>query len=493
MVKRIIALVAVAIAIAVLYAPIPSHSNSAPSVSGTWEEFPTTPDARYWSAATLSDGEVVDAGGFSPGFGNTESAYSCLECAISPEQEGGWEAKPPLPSLQTSPAYASGFDPTDGNLPVLYVAGGNDGSGPVATLSIMEIPFVWLTLTSMPTARQEPAGAFDFDNGLFYVMGGNTGSSVTGVLEIYNRSTNSWSSGAPMITPRSDFGADTINGTIYAAGGSDGSSAALPTLEAYDPTSDSWTTLASMPTPRADLAVLAFNGLLYAIGGRGADGSPLATVEAYDPTADSWATEPSMPTARWGLAAVVAPSNLASPDQGVTSIWTLGGAVDTTGDTATNVVEVFVPPSPTATPTPTATLTPVPGELDVQPKTLNFGTVEVGVVIAGNIKSVKLTNAGRIKRKRVPLPILIEGETGATNPFNITQETCDGDDLGPGGKGIPADSCEISVSFTPGAAQKYRGTLIIETNLESGADKSVKLEGVGKLRCRKSGRISCAK
>ena len=232
----------------------------------------------------------------------------------------------------------------------------------------------------MPTARQEPAGAFDFDNGLFYVMGGNTGSSVTGVLEIYNRSTNSWSSGAPMITPRSDFGADTINGTIYAAGGSDGSSAALPTLEAYDPTSDSWTTLASMPTPRADLAVLAFNGLLYAIGGRGADGSPLATVEAYDPTADSWATEPSMPTARWGLAAVVAPSNLASPDQGVTSIWALGGAVDTTGDTATNVVEVFVPAAaPTAMATPTATLTPVPGELEVQPKTLNFGTVEVGL------------------------------------------------------------------------------------------------------------------
>ena len=176
MVKRIIALVAVAIAIAVLYAPIPSHSNSAPSVSGTWEEFPraTLPDARYWSAATFLHGEVVIAGGFSPGSGNVTSVYSCLGCAISPPL-GGWEGKPDLPSLQTSPAYASQ------NLSALYVAGGNNGSGPVATFSIMNEAFVSSTAPSMPTARQAPAGAFEFDRGLLHVMGGNTGSTVTGV------------------------------------------------------------------------------------------------------------------------------------------------------------------------------------------------------------------------------------------------------------------------------------------------------------------------
>ncbi len=37
------------------------------------------------------------------------------------------------------------------------------------------------------------------------------------------------------------------------------------------------------------------------------------------------------------------------------------------------------------------------------------------------------------------------------------------------------------MTFTPTAAQKYSGTLMIDTNLESGADKSVKLEGVGKV------------
>ncbi len=37
------------------------------------------------------------------------------------------------------------------------------------------------------------------------------------------------------------------------------------------------------------------------------------------------------------------------------------------------------------------------------------------------------------------------------------------------------------MTFTPMAAQKYSGTLMIDTNLESGADQSVKLEGVGKV------------
>ena len=122
------------------------------------------------------------------------------------------------------------------------------------------------------------------------------------------------------------------------------------------------------------------------------------------------------------------------------------------------------------------TPTPVPGKLKIRPKRLNFGDVEVG---SDKVKSVKITNAGKIKKKRVPLPILIEMEMGATNPFSITQ-VCDDDDLSPRGKGMPAGSCEVSVTFTPTAAQKYSGTLTIDTNLESGPDKSVKLEGVGK-------------
>jgi kumamolisin len=145
--------------------------------------------------------------------------------------------------------------------------------------------------------------------------------------------------------------------------------------------------------------------------------------------------------------------------------------------TATATPTVTATPTATRTATPTVTPTPVPGKLKIRPKRLNFGDVEVG---SDKVKSVKITNAGKIKKKRVPLPILIEMETGATNPFSITQ-VCDDDDLRPRGKGIPAGSCEVSVTFTPTAAQKYSGTLTIDTNLESGPDKSVRLLGVGKV------------
>src|SRR5208282_4062746 len=114
---------------------------------------------------------------------------------------------------------------------------------------------------------------------------------------------------------------------------------------------------------------------------------------------------------------------------------------------SSNASEGFMGIAPTATPTatrtatPTVTPTPVPGKLKIRPKTLNFGEVEVG---SDKVKSVKITNAGKIKKKRVPLPILIEMETGAGNPFSISQ-VCDDDDLGPRGKGMPAGNCEVSV------------------------------------------------
>ncbi len=105
-----------------------------------------------------------------------------------------------------------------------------------------------------------------------------------------------------------------------------------------------------------------------------------------------------------------------------------------------------------------------------------FGDVDVG---SNKIKSVKVINAGKVKKKKVPLPILIEMEAGATNPFTVTQ-ACDDDDLGPKSKGVAAGSCEVSVTFMPTAAMKYKGTLTIDTNLESKPDRTVKLEGAGK-------------
>jgi hypothetical protein len=151
-----------------------------------------------------------------------------------------------------------------------------------------------------------------------------------------------------------------------------------------------------------------------------------------------------------------------------------------------NVVAPPVAATPTATPTatatatatvtPTATPTPVAGKLKITPKRLNFGNVTVG---SSPTKSVTITNAGKAKKKKHPLPILIEMETGVTSPFSLTQH-CDDDDLTPRSKGMPLDSCTVSVTFTPKAKIKYSGTLVIDTNLVSKPDRSVKLSGTGK-------------
>ena len=145
---------------------------------------------------------------------------------------------------------------------------------------------------------------------------------------------------------------------------------------------------------------------------------------------------------------------------------------------------VVVATPPTATPTatatrtatPTATPTPVVGKIKISPKTLNFGDVAIG---ASPVKSVKIVNAGKVKKKKVPLPVLIEMESGVASPFSLSQQ-CDDDDLGPKAKHVAPGSCEVSVKFTPTAAMKYKGTLVIDTNLESKPDRSVKLEGTGK-------------
>jgi hypothetical protein len=132
--------------------------------------------------------------------------------------------------------------------------------------------------------------------------------------------------------------------------------------------------------------------------------------------------------------------------------------------------------APPVVATPTATPTPVAGKLKVSPKALNFGDVEVG---ASKTKSVKITNAGKVTKKKTALPILIEMESGVTSPFSLTQ-ACNDEDLGPKAKGVAPGTCEVSVTFNPTEAIKYTGTMKIKDNLEPSGGQDVKLEGSGK-------------
>ena len=152
--------------------------------------------------------------------------------------------------------------------------------------------------------------------------------------------------------------------------------------------------------------------------------------------------------------------------------------------TATPTVTATATATATATntATPTSTPTPVEGKLKVSPKTLKFGTVTVNQAVS---KMVTVTNAGKIKKKHQPLPILIEMESvdgmPTPSPFSVTTQ-CDDDNLMPSGKGIPKSEtmCTIAVQFKPTEAVSYSGTLTISDNLEPSEMQTVQMTGKGK-------------
>ena len=96
-----------------------------------------------------------------------------------------------------------------------------------------------------------------------------------------------------------------------------------------------------------------------------------------------------------------------------------------------------------------------------------------------------VTNAGKIKKKNQPLPILIEMESvngmPAPSPFSVTPQ-CDDDNLMPSGKGVPKTEtmCKIEVQFKPTEAVSYSGTLTIFDNLEPSEMQTIKMTGKGK-------------
>jgi sugar lactone lactonase YvrE len=137
--------------------------------------------------------------------------------------------------------------------------------------------------------------------------------------------------------------------------------------------------------------------------------------------------------------------------------------------TATPTATATATPTATATATPTATPTPVAGKLKISPKSLNFGTVPTN---SSSTKMVKVTNAGKVTKKKHPLPILVEMETATPSVFKV-QTQCTNDDL------APQASCQIAVKFTPTDPIKYTGTMTIIDNLGPSLMQAVKLSGKG--------------
>jgi N-acetylneuraminic acid mutarotase len=136
-------------------------------------------------------------------------------------------------------------------------------------------------------------GAGGAIQGKFYVSGGEEllpGNPVTfsDKLDVYDPATDMWTSLSPMPTARHNVAGAVLSDRLYILGGDDNFTV-FSLVEAYDPTTDNWTTKASMLTGRQRLAAgvirTASGDLrLLAVGG-GDNGTfgALQTVEAYTP------------------------------------------------------------------------------------------------------------------------------------------------------------------------------------------------------------------
>ena len=109
-------------------------------------------------------------------------------------------------------------------------------------------------------------------------------------------------------------------------------------------------------------------------------------------------------------------------------------------------------------------------KLKIHPPSLNFGTVKVGS--SKGPKTITVSNP-KGNKKTPGVPALMQGLTGADEPFNVTNG-CNAP-LPPGG------SCNISVTFAPTAAGKFKMTLMILDNAVRGP-QAVTLSGQGKVK-----------
>ncbi len=231
----------------------------------------------------------------------------------------------------------------------IYVGGGMGGSNGITPLANFQayIPSAntWSTLTSLPTASQQPGGAAVGSD--FYVISGfNTTSDYLPNVQVYNTSTNAWSSEASIPTPVALPGVGVISSSIYVVGGLNSTISTnngyLNSLQIYNTSSNTWSQGKAIPTPGYGQAVGVVNGILYAIGGND-DGTLLTSVEAFNPSTDEWTTETSVPATLQSPSAVVlnnliyvfaggsstTPNDVYSYDP-ATNAWSSYGAMPTT-------------------------------------------------------------------------------------------------------------------------------------------------------------------
>jgi N-acetylneuraminic acid mutarotase len=271
--------------------PAPGSTSSPSGGGNAWTALAPLLEARQEVGVAELQGRIYVAGGYrlDRSSANTVEVYDPAADL--------WSLASPMPQgLNHAAAVAVGDR--------LYVLGGDDGRGAVATTYEYDPRSnSWAVRAPMPTARSAPMAAVIA--GRIYVAGGAPASAGR-VLETYDPVTDRWTPLSPMPTPRNHVAGGAIGGRLYVVGGRPPNT--LSVLEVFDPANGSWTTRAPMPTGRSGHAAAVVRGCLYVFGGEG-NASVRSGVfpqsEVYDPGTNSWTSLAPMTTPRHGISAAV--------------------------------------------------------------------------------------------------------------------------------------------------------------------------------------------
>ncbi|MGH2903180.1 MAG: choice-of-anchor D domain-containing protein [Solirubrobacteraceae bacterium] len=364
------------------------------------------------TAAPLSNGEVLIAGGSNGSviFSNAEifnplsDTFTSLSGAMTTTRWGAMAA--PLPDGQ-----------------VLIAGGDNSGGSKLSSAELFDpASDTFTSVSGAMTDAREGGVAVPLSDGEVLIVGGNDGSIELPSAELFDPASDTFASvsGTMTITRQHPMGAPLPDGDVLIAGGTH--SGALSSAEIFDPLSDTFTSVpGAMTTVRyaAMIAPLPDGDVLIA---GGASSGVASSAEIFDPSSDTFTSvSGALTTQREGGVAAPLPN---------------GGVLIAGGENGgiLGSAELFYP----------APLVSSSGG--------GFGAQTVGEPSA--LQAIRVSNLGA--QSLLLATAKLEGVDAAD--FTIVADGCAGRSLSFEG------SCTISVRFTPSEAGTREASLTLSDN-----------------------------
>jgi N-acetylneuraminic acid mutarotase len=308
--------------------------------TGTWTTTSSLNAERANHSATLlPNGQVLVTGGDQGGTALTSNE-------VFDPQTSTWSTSPlALGTARTG--HTAALLPGD----IVVVAGGKATASTNTGLSAAEEfdptkPVVSSTATLSPGSCQNCTTTV-LSTGKVLVAGGLNGSGPVATAELYDPVTGNWSSTGSMVHARAFHTAALLpTGQVLVAGGQGAGGTSLSSTELYDSSTGTWAsdTLPGAPLPmnvarqKHTMTVLP-SGNLLVVGGQDASSNPLSSVEEYFVASNTWVGASPMFTARYSHTATLMPSTATNSQTVPPQILVAGG--ETGVNTATGSAELY--------------------------------------------------------------------------------------------------------------------------------------------------------